>query len=91
MLNALEKGEIDVLITWLPAVGAFLKQHPDLEVVTVPNERVLGSPEQYTFPMSMGVRQGDESLRKRLDDVIASQQGELTSILRAHGVTEGHH
>jgi mxaJ protein len=89
MLNALEKGEIDVLITWQPAVGAFLKQHPDLEVVTVPNERVLGSPEQYTFPMSMGVRQGDESLRKRLDDVIARQQSELTSILREHGVIEG--
>jgi len=89
MLNALEKGDIDVLITWQPAVGAFLKQHPDLEVVTVPNERVLGSPEQYTFPMSMGVRQGDESLRKRLDNVIASQQSQLTSILREHGVIEG--
>src|SRR5215471_7835846 len=89
MLNALEQSEIDVLITWQPAVGAFLKQHPDLEVVTVPNERVLGSPEQYTFPMSMGVREGDESLRKRLDDVIARQQSELTSILREHGVIEG--
>jgi len=39
--------------------------------------------------MSMGVRQGDESLRKRLDDVIARQQSELTSILREHGVIEG--
>jgi mxaJ protein len=86
MLNALENGKIDVLITWQPAIGAFLKQHPDLEVVAVPNERVLGSPEQYAFPMSMGVRQGDEALRKRLDDVIAGRQAELTSILTQHGV-----
>src|SRR5207253_8215762 len=36
MLTPLENGQIDVLITWQPAVGAFLKQHPDLEVVAVP-------------------------------------------------------
>src|SRR6516162_10608882 len=86
MLNALESGQIDVLITWQPAIGAFLKQHPDLEVLAVPNERALGAPEQYAFPMSMGVRQGDEALRKRLDDVIARHQAELTSILTQHGV-----
>ena len=86
MLEALDKGQIDVLITWEPAVGAFLLQHPDLEVVPVPNARTLGSPEQYAFPMSMGVRQGDESLRRRLDDVIAKHQPELTSILSQHGV-----
>jgi mxaJ protein len=86
MLAALESGKIDVLITWQPAIGAFLKQHPDLEVVAVPNERALGAPEQYAFPMSMGVRQKDESLRKRLDDVIAKRQSELTAILKEHGV-----
>jgi len=86
MLKALDSGQIDVLITWQPAIGAFLKQRADLEVLLVPNERVLGSPEQYTFPMSMGVRQGDEPLRKRLDDVIARRQSELTSILAQHGV-----
>src|SRR5215831_13241597 len=86
MLNALENGQIDVLITWQPAIGAFLKQHPGLEVAAVPNERVLGSPEQYAFPMSMGVRKDDESLRKRLDEVIARRQAELTSILTQRGV-----
>jgi mxaJ protein len=86
MLNALENGQIDVLITWQPAIGAFLKQHPDLEVLAVPNERALGAPEQYAFPMSMGVRQGDEALRKRLDDAIARRQPEFTSILTQHGV-----
>jgi mxaJ protein len=86
MLNALENGQIDVLITWQPAIGAFLKQHPGLEVLAIPNERALGAPEQYAFPMSMGVRQGNESFRKRLDDVIAGHQPELTSILTQHGV-----
>ena len=86
MLNALDSGQIDVLITWQPAIGAFLRRHPALEVVPVPNARTLGPPEQYTFPMSMGVRQRNESLKRRLDDVIAKHQSELTSILAQHGV-----
>jgi mxaJ protein len=86
MLEALNSGKIDVLITWQPAIGAFLRASPNLEVVPVPNERALGPPEQYTFPMSMGVRNGDDALKKRLDDVIASHQEEITRILTESGV-----
>jgi mxaJ protein len=86
MLDALKKGEIDVLITWQPAIGAFLRAYPNLEVVAVPNERAFGPPEQYSFPMSMGVRIGDDALKKRLDDVIAKHQAELSSILTESGV-----
>lgn len=86
MLSALKKGQIDVLITWQPAVGGFLRAYPEFEVLPVPNERALGAPEQYAFPMSMGVRAGDEALKKRLDDVIEQHQSELSSILADSGV-----
>jgi hypothetical protein len=36
--------------------------------------------------MSMGVRAGDDGLKKRLDDVIEKHQAELTSILTGSGV-----
>jgi mxaJ protein len=86
MLDALKTGKIDVLITWQPAIGAFLRAAPNLEVVPVPNERALGPPEQYAFPMSMAVRTGDEAMKKRLDEVIANHQAELTAILTESGV-----
>jgi mxaJ protein len=86
MLDALKDGRIDVLITWQPAIGAFLRNDPDMEVVVVPNSRALGAPEQYSFPMSMGVRENDEALKKRLDEVIEKHQAELTSILKESGV-----
>jgi mxaJ protein len=86
MLEALNRGDVDVVITWQPAIGQFLSKYPDLQVVSVPNARTLGSPEQYTFPMSMGVRHGDDALRKRLDQVIAERQSELTAILTQFGV-----
>jgi len=85
MLAALKDGKIDVLITWQPAVGAFLHAYPDFEVVPVPNSRALGAPEQYSFPMSMGVREGNDSLKKKLDDVIEKHQSELTAILIESG------
>ncbi|MBZ5676739.1 MAG: transporter substrate-binding domain-containing protein [Acidobacteriia bacterium] len=86
MLTALKNGKIDVLITWQPAIGAFLKAYPDFEVAIVPNTRALGAPEQYTFPMSMGVREGNDALKKRLDEIIEKHQAELTSILADSGV-----
>jgi mxaJ protein len=86
MLDALDKGQIDVLITWEPAIGRFLNRYQGLEVVAVPNARTLGAPEQYVFPMSMGVRHGDDALKGRLDKVIASRQSELTAILTQYGV-----
>jgi mxaJ protein len=86
MLRALKEGRIDVLITWQPAIGAFLGDFPGLEIVPLPNTRALGPPEQYTFPMSMGVRHNDEAMKRRLDEVIATRQDELAAILRKHGV-----
>ena len=89
MLDALKTGKIDVLITWQPAIGAFLRGAANLEVVPVPNERALGPPEQYSFPMSMGVRTGNDELKKRLDAVIENHQAELTAILTENGVMSG--
>jgi mxaJ protein len=86
MLDALDKGQIDLLITWEPAIGRFLSRYRDLDLVAVPNARTLGAPEQYVFPISMGVRQGDEALQKRLDQVIHDHQSELTAILTQYGV-----
>jgi mxaJ protein len=86
MLKAVESGKVDVMITWEPAISGFLRDFPDLEVVMVPNERAMGAPEQYTFPMAMGVREGDEALKKQLDEIIASHQAELTAILNDNGV-----
>ena len=86
MLDALKTERIDVLISWQPAIGAFLRNYPDLTTVMIPNQRTLGAPEQYSFPMSMGVREGDTAMKKKLDDVIEKHQAELSSILTASGV-----
>ena len=39
--------------------------------------------------MSMGVREGNDALKKRLDDVIEKHQAELSAILMENGVISG--
>lgn len=86
IIKAVEDGKISVGITWDPAIGYFVKQHPDLAVVDVPNSRTYGAPEQYTFPMSMAVRQNDKSLQSALNRIIAAHLGALDAILAQYGI-----
>ena len=86
MLKALTSGRIDVLITWQPSIGAFLRNYPNLDVVPIPNTRALGAPEQYSFPMSMAVRTNDPAMKNKLDGVIEKHQAELDSTLSRAGV-----
>ena len=86
MIDALQAGKIAVGVTWEPAIGTFLRERPQIEVVAVPNSRSQGSPEQYAFPMAMAARLGDNATRDRLDKVIAAHAAELTAILERNGV-----
>lgn len=85
MLDAVG-SKVAVGVTWEPAVGYFLKTRPQLAVVAVPNSRSQGSPEQYAFPMAMGVRLNDNVTVARLNSVIDAHKGELTAILARNGV-----
>ena len=86
MLKAVVTGKIDILITWQPSIGALLRKYPNLNVVSIPNARTLGAPEQFSFPMSMGVRADDRALKTILDGVIEKHRAELESVLSQAGV-----
>ena len=86
MLQAVEDGHVDVMITWEPAVGWFLKNYSDLRVVRVPNTRAMGSPEQYMFSMSMGMRKNAPALQGKINGVIAAHKAEIKDILDQYNV-----
>jgi len=86
VIDAVESGKINVGITWEPAIGYYLRSHPGIAVVTVPNTRSQGSPEQYSFPMAMGLRSDEGALLDRLNTVIGSHHGQFEAILREYGV-----
>jgi mxaJ protein len=87
IVDAVQSGSINVGLTWDPAVGYFVGQHPDLTAVIIPNARSQGSPEQYTFPMSMAARSGNATLVTQLNRVIAQDQSKFDAILKAYHIT----
>ncbi len=86
MLEAVERGKVDVMITWEPAVGYYMHEFPGLKMVRVPNTRSTGSPEEYLFTMAMAVRKGDHSLKDELDKAIASHKAQIQQILENYNV-----
>jgi mxaJ protein len=86
IVSAVEAGQINVGLTWDPAVGYFLKAHPDLTVVTIPNGRSQGSPEQYSFPMAMATRSNDPGLHAQVEHVIATHEAQLEAVLHQYNI-----
>jgi mxaJ protein len=86
IIDAIEAGQIKIGLTWDPAVGYFLKAHPDLITEVIPNSRSQGSPEQYSFPMAMATRSNDPVLHAAVDHAIATHEAQLATVLREYNI-----
>ncbi len=87
IVDAVQAGTINVGLSWDPAVGYYVGQHPDLTAVIIPNARSQGSPEQYTFPMAMGTRSGNDAFVTQLNRVLGQEQSKIDAILNAYHIT----
>jgi mxaJ protein len=87
-LRAVENNRVGVMITWEPAIGAFLKDYPDLKVHPVPAEEYgPGLPQvSYTYPMALGVRTKDTALKAELNTVIAANKPQIAAILADYNI-----
>jgi mxaJ protein len=86
IVDAVAHGTVDVAIVWGPIAGWYAKASPvPMSVVpAVPPPRAGDL--KLTFEVGMGVRHGDESLRRRLDQVIRSHRPQIAALLRRYGV-----
>jgi mxaJ protein len=86
IVEAVAEGKVDVAIVWGPVAGYFAKQQPiRLELVPVTPEIDLPFM-PMVFPISIGVRPGDEALRDELNVALARRWDEIQAILEAYGV-----
>jgi mxaJ protein len=86
IIDAVGRGVIDVAVAWGPMAGYFARRQPvPLEVVPVlPAADNASLP--FVFDISMGVRQGDRELKRRLEQVLTRRKTEIESILDSYGV-----
>lgn len=88
LLQAVQDKKVGVMITWMPAIGYYLKDYPDLQIRRVPSEEYgPGLPAvNYAYPMAMGVRKKDTALKAALNKVIASHKSEIAATLAKYDV-----
>ncbi len=89
IIEAVDRGEIDIAIVWGPFAGYFAKSATNpLDVVPVTPSTDLGIP--LAYDIAMGVRKGDTALRAHLNEVIQGDAIEIQNILQQYGIPEVH-
>lgn len=84
MMKDIMAGEIDAGVHWGPIASYWAKQtSPDLIVVPLLKEQGAG---KIAFRITMGVRQGDDAWKRKLNEVIAKRQGDIDKILLSYGI-----
>jgi quinoprotein dehydrogenase-associated probable ABC transporter substrate-binding protein len=86
IVDAVEKGDIDLAIVWGPLAGYFAKQsHVPMQVVPVTPQ--IDQPFlPFVFDISMGVRRGDQELKDQLEQVLEQRRADIDRILEDYRV-----
>jgi mxaJ protein len=86
IIDALERGEIDVAVVWGPLAGYFAPR------ASIPLEIVPVTPEidlpflPMVYDISLGVRRGDTIFARELEDALVRRKGTIDSLLAEYGV-----
>jgi quinoprotein dehydrogenase-associated probable ABC transporter substrate-binding protein len=84
IIDAVASGKVDVAIVWGPAAGHFVqRQRVPLTMVPVPSGK---GDLPFEFGISMGVKNGNDALKVRLEKVIDTRRAEIMKILRDYNV-----
>lgn len=87
LLDAVAAGEVDVAIVWGPLAGYFARRESaplELTPLDAPVDRLTGT--VFQFPISVGVRRGDTSLRDAIQRVLDRRANAVNAILERYGV-----
>jgi mxaJ protein len=86
LIEAVADGDVDVAVAWGPLAGyAALHSATPLRVTPVSDTQQF-APLKFSFAIAMGVRKGDDALRRRLDEVLQRKGKEIATLLASFGV-----
>jgi mxaJ protein len=86
LVEAVEKGDIDIAAAWGPLAGYAAKLSPvPLTIVPITGAKDF-APLRFKFDIGMGVRKGNHALEASLDEIIARKQPEIRALLAGYGV-----
>ena len=86
LVEAVERGEIDVAAVWGPLAGWAAQRSPvPLRVVPITGTEAF-RPLMFEYPIAMGVRKGDQALAGRLNAIIEERGDDIRALLERYGV-----
>lgn len=85
LIRAVADGKVDVAIAWGPLAGYYAtRERAPLEIAPV-SQRMAVPGMPFDYAISMGVRRGDSTLARTIDEVLAKRQNDIERILRSYG------
>lgn len=89
LIDAVERGDIDVAIVWGPFAGYFAKRaKAPLDVTPVSPAFFFGIP--FSYDISLATRKGNDALKLALNGALAHESASIQSLLTQYGVPEVH-
>jgi quinoprotein dehydrogenase-associated probable ABC transporter substrate-binding protein len=86
LIAAVAAKQVDLAVAWGPLAGYFSKTST-VPLDVTPIDRDASHPElPLSFDIGIGVRQGDEQLRQRLDAELTYRKPEINELLRSYGI-----
>ena len=86
IIDAVVHGSVDLAVAWGPMAGYFAARSPvPLDVVPV-SPRIDLPFLPFVFDIAMGVRHGDSTFRRQLDDFIERRRASIDSVLTSYAI-----
>jgi mxaJ protein len=85
LLEALDRGDIDVAIVWGPLAG-FYARHSAHALTIVPVQPERDGPLTFRFVIAAGVRKDDVALRDELNAALTKRSTEVRALLKEYAV-----
>lgn len=85
IMQAVVDRTVDIALVWGPAAGWF-SRHSNTPLTLTPTPPADGAASPMAFDISMGVKKGNEALRRDLDGALVRQRDAIGRILSRYGV-----
>lgn len=88
LIRAVENGEVDVAVAWGPLAGYFA-QHSAVPLRISPVSSDPMNPQlPFSFEIGIGVRSGDDALKRSLDAEIVRRRADIEKLLTSYGIPQ---
>jgi mxaJ protein len=88
LIKAVEDGKVDVGVAWGPLAGYF-GRHSSVPLDITPISDDPANPNlPFHFDIGIGVREGNDSLKKVLDGELTRRHGDIVRILSGYGIPQ---